>query len=310
MTVWVVSEASIGTLSQCTAVAAALGKPFLEKRVVPRRGLRRLFSKPLFNPSEPCPQLIVSCGSHSERHVLAMKAAYGSKPLAVHLQRPRMEGHDLVFVSRHDWRDEYETRPGYHKMLGVPHRFTIEDWHKRRAAARMRYAPNNERIVVVLIGGTNGAYAYDHATLSNMIASITHLGCAGWKVLATASRRTGKTTLDALNGLQSEHVVVWGNEGVNPYLDYLAAADAFLIAKDSVTMPCEALSTGKPVFSLDLSRIPGRRLDKFERFHEDLQETLGLTRPYRGDLSPYDYTPPDETKRIAQIVRQMSASSS
>lgn len=307
MTVWTVSEASMGTLSQCVAVANTLDGPLVEKIVVPRRGFWRLFSKPLFKTSETSPAVIVSCGSRSESHVIKMKAAFNSRPFLVHLQRPKVDGQDLVFVSRHDWIKEYDDRPTYHRMLGVPHRFTVNGWQKDRSVARARYAPNDERIAVVLVGGNNGAYAYDHASLVGITRAIDELVHAGWKILVSVSRRTDRQTLVALRAVGSEKVIIWGNEGDNPYSSYLAAADAFLVAKDSITMPCEALSTGKPVYAMDLSKVPGERLEKFERFHEDMQNNLQLTRPYRGSLTPYSYTPPDEAQRIGSIVRRESA---
>lgn len=303
MTIWAVSVASVGTLSQCSAVAKALDEDYRKKIVVPQRGLARLFQKSLHRRDEAAPDVIVSCGSESERHVLKMKAAYKGGPLAVHLQPPKIDGYDMVFVSRHDWVEDFNARPDYHQMVGVPHRFSFGGWQELRGSARARYAPNNERIVVVLVGGANGAYAYDQASLVAIVQAVTDQVQAGWKALVSVSRRTDPDTRQALKALRSEKTVVWDGDGDNPFVDYLAAADAFLIAKDSVTMPCEALSTGKPVYSLELSKIAGRKLDKFERFHDDMQKTLGLTRPYLGSLDPYDYTPPDETRRIADLVR-------
>ncbi|WP_435168750.1 mitochondrial fission ELM1 family protein [Falsirhodobacter sp. 1013] len=294
----------MGTLSQCSAVANSLQEDYRKKIVVPRRGLARLFQKPLYKRNEVAPDVIVSCGSASEPHVLKMKAAYNGRPLAVHLQPPKIDGYDMVFVSRHDWLKEFDTRPHFHQMVGVPHRFSFEGWKKLRGPARARYAPNDERIVVVLVGGTNGAYAYDQASLIAIIHAITDQVQAGWKALVSVSRRTDPETRQALKALHSEKTIVWDGDGDNPYMDYLAAADAFLIAKDSVTMPCEALSTGKPVYSLGLSKIAGRKFDKFERFHDDMQKTLGLTRPYLGSLDPYDYTPPFETRRIVDFIRR------
>src|SRR3546814_5644221 len=40
--------------------------------------------------------------------------------------------------------------------------------------------------------------------------------------------------------------------GENPYFAYLGLADAILVTADSVNMVCEAASTGKPVYVIDL----------------------------------------------------------
>jgi mitochondrial fission protein ELM1 len=125
----------------------------------------------------------------------------------------------------------------------------------------------------------------------------------GWRIVVSVSRRSEDHTQQALSTLNSESIAVWDRRSENPYLDYMAAADAFVIAKDSITMPCEALATGKPVFTLDLTPVAGPRLDKFERYHRDLHETLQLTRPFEGKIEPYSYEPLDETRRIASVIR-------
>src|SRR3546814_13124599 len=71
--------------------------------------------------------------------------------------------------------------------------------------------------------------------------------------MVTPSRRTGpdnEAILRArLAGLPAE---IWDGEGENPYFAYLGLADAILVTADSVNMVCEAASTGKPVYVIDL----------------------------------------------------------
>lgn len=303
LTAWVVSEPKIGTLSQCVAVARHFDQNQIEKTFIAGRGFRRIFDPPLFRRSEREPNLIISCGFRSEKRVMKIKAAYRGRPLTVHLQEPILDGYGMVFVSRHDWKSEFDGRRDYFRMLGVPHRFTAKFWQERRQAARQTYAPDGEKVAAVFVGGSNGAYEYDAASHVTIGSAVSELARHGWKVLISVSRRSSEETLQAVNGLRSESVVVWDRVSPNPYIDFVSAADAFLIAKDSITMPCEALSTGRPVYALDLTPLPGERLEKFEWYHRDLQETLQLTRPFRGELTPYEYTPPCETERIAGIIK-------
>ncbi|MDI7864402.1 mitochondrial fission ELM1 family protein [Rhizobiaceae bacterium n13] len=300
--VWVVSEQKAGTLTQCLGVGQYFDpepQQKIARRVPP---LKRIFTPPLFRPDEKRPDIIVSCGFRSEEPVMRMKKAYGGHPFTVHLQRPKLNGFDLVFVSRHDWEPELDRRANYHSMVGVPHRVTMDRLAPLREAARRRYAPNGEQVAAIFVGGDNGAYAYDDAALRRITATVRTLAEEGWRVVLSISRRSSQRTLETLLALRGPAIEVWDREGENPYLDYLAAADAFLIAKDSITMPCEALTTGKPVYALDLTPIPGERLEKFEWFHRDLQQVLKLTRPFEGQLAAYSYTPLNETRRIAGIV--------
>ncbi|MDX3929357.1 MAG: ELM1/GtrOC1 family putative glycosyltransferase [Shinella sp.] len=301
---WVVSEPKVGTLTQCTGVAVHFDPEPDQRIVVVRHGIKRLLAPPMFRKSEAAPDLIISCGFRPEKPVLKMQRAFGGHPLTVHLQRPEIEGYDLCFVSRHDWTPDLDDRENFHSMVGVPHRLTPERLASLEEAARSRYAPAGERVAAVFVGGSNGAYVYDDSALRRIVDAIRQLADQGWRLLVSTSRRSEQHTFETLRALRSDTIDVWDRQGENPYLDYVAAADAFLIAKDSITMPCEALTTGKPVYSLDLTAVPGERFAKFERYHDDLQNVLKLTRKFGGTLDAYDYTPLAETPRIAGIIRE------
>lgn len=303
MKIWTVSESKIGTSSQCLAVAKFLSPRPSERTFEPNRNWRRVFDGPLFVRWEKEPNLVISCGFRAEKRVMKIKQTYRSRPFTVHLQEPLKPGYDLVFVSRHGWRPEFDARPNYHQMLGVPHRFSAAFWDNHRHAARSIYAPNGEKVVTVFLGGSNGAYVYDDASHRNIAHTVKELAGRGWRVLISVSRRSSAETLAALLPLNSSSVTVWDRISANPFIDYVAAADAFLIAKDSVTMPCEALSTGRPVYALDLTAAQGERYQKFEQYHHDLQANLNLTRRYEGSLDAYDYEPPAEAERISNIIR-------
>ncbi|MET0358380.1 MAG: ELM1/GtrOC1 family putative glycosyltransferase [Pararhizobium sp.] len=300
---WAVTEEKAGTLTQCLGIAKEIDPDPVVKIVTRPRGWRKWFRPRLFSVRESEPAFMVSCGFRAEEPVLAIKSAFGGRPFAVHLQRPRVDGYDLVFVSRHDWVPELDGIDHVHKMVGVPHQITPERLAEH-AGSRARYAEPNDRVAAVFLGGSNGAYLYDDRCHLAIGEAVRGLEAAGWKIVISVSRRSSDETLQAALRLRSANVTVWDRTGDNPYLAFMAAADAFLIGKDSITMPCEALVTGKPVYTLDLTPVPGERLSKFETYHRDLRETLKLTRAFAGDLAPYAYEPLNETKRIGGIVAE------
>jgi uncharacterized protein len=307
MRVWTVSEVKAGTLTQCVGVGRHIDPE--PHSIIVAKELRRWRAgllSPYRNLPQPHPDIIISCGSMAQRHVFAIASACRKRPLTVHLQTPYSEfarKYDMVFISRHDWTEAKASTANFHQMLGVPHQVTAERLENARPTARMTWVQGDAKAVTVLIGGSNGAYLFDDATIEKLIATIEGLAAQGWTVLASTSRRSEPTILPRLLTLRSDRIVVWDRTGANPYLDFLAAADAYLITKDSITMNCEAVASGRPVYSFDLAKTPGIRLDKFERFQADMSTTLGLTRPFEGEIGHYEYTPPNEAHRIAEMIR-------
>ncbi|HEV2900338.1 MAG TPA: ELM1/GtrOC1 family putative glycosyltransferase [Pseudaminobacter sp.] len=307
MRVWTVSEVKAGTLTQCVGVGRYIDPE--PHSIIVAKKLRR-WRMGLLSPyrglPQPHPDIIISCGRMAERHVFAIAAACHRRPVTVHLQTPSAEfarRYDMAFISRHDWTEAKANTANFHQMLGVPHQITGKRLENARPKARATWVNSNAKVVTVLIGGSNGAYLFDDATIDKLIVTIEGLAAQGWTVLVSTSRRSEPTILPRLLALRSDCIVVWDRTGTNPYTDFLAAADAFLITKDTITMNCEAVASGRPVYSFDLAKTPCDRLDKFERFHADMSATLRLTRPFEGTICHYGYAPPNEARRIADVIR-------
>src|SRR6185437_4353763 len=97
----------------------------------------------------------------------------------------------------------------------------------------------------------------------------------GAGVMITASRRTPEHLVARIRGaLNGTPALVWDGSGQNPYPDFLAHADLFLITADSVSMTCEAAATGRPIYVFS----PSGGSAKFKRFHAALA-AYGATRP-------------------------------
>jgi mitochondrial fission protein ELM1 len=125
----------------------------------------------------------------------------------------------------------------------------------------------------------------------------------GGGLAVTASRRTPTSAMARIRtALAGEHVLFFDGDGPNPYLGYLAWADAVIVTADSVNMVTEATATGGPVYVVDLEGGSA----KFDRFHAAMREA-GYTRPFAGRLEDWRYPPPDETARAAaEIARRMN----
>jgi uncharacterized protein len=68
--------------------------------------------------------------------------------------------------------------------------------------------------------------------------------------------------------------------------------------KVRTTMVSEACATGKPVHVLSMGEEPV----KLRQFHKTLTDN-GVTRPFTGRIEHWTYDPPNETDKIAAIIR-------
>lgn len=305
--VWTVSEAKAGTLTQCVGVAQHLD-PEPHSVIIDRK--LRFWEIGLLSPyknlARPEPDVIVACGSMAPEHVFSILAHLSKRPLVVYLQPPPPEiedRFDLIFSPEHDWLPEFSSRGQYRRITGAPHKLNREELAAIREDARKKWSENNGRVVTVLIGGPTEAYGYDVEIMERLVGELSRFAIQGYTVLVSPSRRTPKEIVTGLAAWENSRIKVWDRQGENPYLEFLSAADVFVVTEDSVTMVCEALATGHPTYVFPLARIESKKLEKFQRFHHDMSHVRKLTRDYQSDLESYDYEVLDESRRISGIIR-------
>ncbi len=307
---WVLSDGKAGTEVQSIGLAEALG---LEPEV------KRLKIKapwcwlpPPFWPAPlrslgaggaglapPWPEILIAGGRLTAAPAAAVRQAGKGATFAVQIQDSKIDPRhfDLVVTPEHDrlrGTNVVTTRGALHGVTPA-----------RLSAAAARLAPRLEGLprplVAVLIGGANRAYRFTSTLVRRLTADLTALARdQGASLLVTTSRRTGAEQEAALRaGLAGVAAEFWDGCGENPYLGYLALADALVVTADSITMISEAAATGKPVHVVEL---PGGTA-KFRRFHAAMQ-TAGITRPFEGSLESWRYPPLDEPARIAAEIRR------
>jgi hypothetical protein len=155
--------------------------------------------------------------------------------------------------------------------------------------------------VALLVGGTNVEHEFSPNCARELGESVkTMVEAMGGSVLVSTSRRTSKATAEILLaalGSSCSHAYVWqtdkGNRE-NPYMGYLAHADAFVVTGESASMLAEACTTGKPVAIFPLPvrsagviawvRSVGRKLGDAiaRRAYARPLNKRGIERPQRG----------------------------
>jgi mitochondrial fission protein ELM1 len=264
-------------------------------------------------PGGEGPKLVISSGTRASSVALWLKSRFGCP--VVHCASPapllapwlpplgalRGAGPYDMLVT------QAEARParadGVFPVLGTPHRVSPLALHQAATAWSERLSHLPRPHVVLLVGGpargTDMPPAMAHA-LGRRVARLTLR--QGGSVLASTSRRTGAEASDALAaGLsRAMHLLYrWGEPGENPYLGFLAGADAIVVTADATTMLSEACGTDSAVF-VTLPELAGLRQ---RRLAAALLEA-GQVRPLRDDLSPWPRTRLDEAGRVAAEIHR------
>lgn len=311
-TCWVVSEGMAGTENQCLGLAEALGFRPEIKRIRVRAPWRwlppKLWPRPLAALSRagdrltpPWPDVLIASGRKAAAPALAVRKASGRATFTVFVQAPPVDpaGFDAVVAPRHD---EVAGR-NVIQVVGALTRVTrkrLDDAH-RRFQPLVRDLPRPR--VAVLIGGSSKAHNLTAETAQRLADGLrTMHRRTGCSFLVTTSRRTGaanaKRLRDALADVPHVFHEAGISDGENPYFGFLAHAEEIVVSEDSVTMACEAATTGRPV---QIVPLDGGKA-KFDRFHAQLRD-LGLARPFDGEVAGQAVSPLDETRRAAGKVK-------
>jgi mitochondrial fission protein ELM1 len=259
---------------------------------------------PLPHPPPTGPALVISAGRRSGAVALWLKARYGCR--LVHCMSPglagllRADAFDMLVVPEHD-----RAPPSEHvfPILGAPHRISPLLLAQAQASWQERLAHMPRPRVAMLVGGAVRGLAMPPVLAHGLARHTARLVARrGGSVLATTSRRTGEEATQALaSGLSSVlHLLYrWGEPDENPYLGFLASADAIIVTADSVAMISEACATGAAVY-IALPELAGAR-------HRRLLATLyqaGQARRLTDELTAWQRPTLDEAARIAAEIRR------
>lgn len=309
---WIFSDGKAGHEIQCRGVAAALGVEFEIRRVSP--SLVGRLTAPWGLPGRdsvsgdgggllrpPWPDIAFAAGRLTIPYIRALKRKAGLGTYTVVLLDPRMPANcaDLI------WLPEHDARRGANVVatLTSPHGFSEDRLATLRATLPDSIARLPHPRVAVLIGGPNGAYSFGADDAKRLGGVLRELAASGAGLMISSSRRTPAAFLAEIErATAAAPRILFDGKGDNPYADFLAHADAFIVTADSVNMAGEAAATGKPihVFELDGGGL------KFSRFHAGLRAS-GAARPLRlvnGELENWRYEPINSAVTIAEEIER------
>jgi mitochondrial fission protein ELM1 len=308
-TIWVLTDGKAGDELQCLGVAERLAAAPEVRRVKPRKPWAWLMPRGPIDPREapdrpgsplrpPFPDIAIASGRRAVAYLRALKKASNGRTFTAFLKDPRTGPGtaDLIWVAGHD------RLRGDNVLVTAtsPHRLTPQKLAAARAAPPPAIAALPCPRVAVLVGGDSRHHRFTSADSERFTAQLEELAGSGARLMGSPSRRTSASLAAAVSTVFARHGGWWWDgAGDNPYLAFLANADAIVVTADSTNMIGEATAAGVPVLVFE----PQGGHPKITALIEALQRQ-GVVHRFCGRLEGAPYEPIDSTPIIADAIRQ------
>lgn len=313
-TCWTLTPGPAAFRKQTAGIAAALGLPFIEKKVIGKKPWRWLPKQWTFGTlrqleagcdrlQPPWPDIIISSSQYAIPYALAIRKANQGYTTLIHIQKPPIAftQFDAVIAPLHD----HAQGDNVIHTLGATHDVNEQTLATARNEFLARFKPFRAPYFSIFIGGSSKNYTLTHEYMAQLANTILEIAKHyPGTLLISGSRRTGAENMTYLERRCKEvrNIYLYNNVGKNPYMGMLALADKIMITDDSVSMISEACFTGKPVYLL---RLPGQQQRR--KITEFINEAIKRNhiRYYEGTLETWDVQRLAETQRIIPDLKQL-----
>lgn len=201
---------------------------------------------PAMDTALPKPALIVAAGTGTHRLLLALRRLGKAKTLVLMKPAFPLSWVDAAIIPAHD-----EVKPANNILHteGVINTIT--------PLARLTSKPE----ALILVGGRSEHFDWDDDAILNQVSDLI-ARYPQWRWTITDSRRTPESTTDRLAELQSPKIsVVHHTRTHDDWLSHqLAASRAVWVTPDSISMVCEAATSGVPTGLLNLNARANSRV--------------------------------------------------
>ena len=293
-------------ISQVEGLAKALDLDYFHEKIVLNNPWN--FVPPSFTPKhklifknqiEKDYDIIISCGRKSVIPSIILKKNSNKKIINIHIQNPKVSltNFDFVIVPEHDGID------GNNVFVsnGAIHYVTMDEIIENSNYLKNKVQKDKD-IITLILGGPNKYYDYTDENMINIFSKIKkNLDEKNLQLIVIPSNRTPTKTIQFAKEYFNNNRLVIENIDKKAYLSSLALAKFIIVTCDSSSMISEAALTGKPLY---VAMIPPRKRDKrFQKFR-NLLESKNVIRYLENDLDIWNYEKLDETKRIAQLIKE------
>lgn len=203
---------------------------------------------PIMPSALPEPDLIVGAGTGTHRLLLSLRRLGSARTLVIMKPGFPLSWVDGAIVPAHD-----DIKPSTRVLLTEGMLNTITPLARLTA----------KREALVLIGGPSPHFDWnDDAILAQVSELVARY--ADWRWTISDSRRTPESTRQRLQQLTAPRVTILSSESTheNWLRHQLSASRAVWTTPDSMSMVCEAATSGVPTGLLDLPAQPDSRVAK------------------------------------------------
>ena len=243
LTLWHLTDGKPGHLNQMLGLTAAIQRRrecnVVTINVTEAPRLSRWFPPRLFT-DHPTPDLILCAGRRTHRPALTAQRVKGGRLVVCMRPSTTTDRFDLCLIPRHD---QPAAAPNIELTTGALVNVQLSNQHDPARG-------------VILIGGPSKHHGVDeHALLDQIKAIIARDGTTAWDL--TTSRRTPPSLAATLTNLDAPNLTVTlaANTPQGWVAQRLASAGSAWITEDSVSMICEALTSGCAVGLLPMPRL-------------------------------------------------------
>lgn len=319
LTIWVLTEGIAGTENQCLGIAQALKN--MKDGVITIKRVKLKWPFSWFSPyvsiaegpgmltrdsdmiAPPWPDVVIAGGRKAVGPARYIKRV-NPPTIIVMVQNPHVDvrAFDLIAAPYHD----NLSGPNVVVTDGACNNITVESLQTARDKWADVLALLPRPRIAVMIGGNSKTHKLGPRQMDDIVAFLHDLqGRHRAGLMITVSRRTPTDVAARLShALSGPHTVIYDGVGDNPYHGFLALADYIICTSDSVSMLSDAATTGKPVF---IWPLPGGSA-KFDRFYARLRDrhiTRERAEMLKGDLSPWTYTPYNDSGYVAEALKKL-----
>ena len=317
MEIWGLVDDRTGHRGQVLGVLTKLAMPYVIKNLeytwlakLPNpligAGMHHLTRESISALSGKWPDLIVAAGRRIVPVLRYIKQQSPGTKL-VYLMDP--ESHydvfDLIAIPEHD---HPPTRDNVITTSAPLHSITQQILGPSRVHWHEQFKHLPRPWVALCLGGNTRKTRYEVGDWEKLAAAVNRLAGDEGSVLVTSSRRTPKEALGIMRKSISRPSMIYDYEqGMdNPYLGFLACANAICVTGDSLSMCAEATASGKPVYIFAPSEVMA---SKYTRLHQSLF-LKGVAEPLNSKTMLPFFHPRetiDDTGLVVEAIRKRFA---